>query len=152
MPTKVYITGTRITVSKTGGQTLVIPQYRCKRTYVGSRQSQEVGTDIFTQVSISDIVLDVSITDDIDKIQDQNGAFIGDYSQVEAYLSGFINRGDSYLTTEEGCTKANQEIMIAQNEEIKADLNQLNITQEDTQDVIKKELQENNKILKKIYE
>jgi hypothetical protein len=152
MATRVYITGSRIIVSKVGGDSLSIPQYRCKRTYIGKRSSQSVGTAVYTKVSISDIILGTSITDEITEIQGQTGGSIGDYAAVEAYLSGFIFKADTTLLDDELSTKANQETIISQNEEIKEDLTTLNLTQEDTQDLIKKELKENNKYLRKIYE
>ena len=132
MATRIYITGSRIIVSKVGGDSLSIPQYRCKRTYIGKRSSQSVGTAVYTQVSISDIILGTSITDEITEIQGQTGGSIGDYAAVEAYLSGFIFKADTTLLDDELSTKANQEIIISQQQDIKAEIIEDRIEQKES--------------------
>lgn len=150
MPTKVYLDiKNNVVVEKTGSTTLTIPQGRAKFTLFGFYPIEDI--ESFTDVKIVDLLTEDFISDKTSKIQNSSGSFIGNTAQVKAYLQDFILRSDAVALQEEVCTKANQEIIISQNTDIDNKLNELNITQEDTQDIIKKELQENNKYLRKIY-
>jgi hypothetical protein len=150
MPTKVYLDGkNNVIVSKTGSDTLTIPVDRAKYTLQGTYPIADI--EDYTQVRFMNLLTGETITDDTDKIQDSAGAFVGTTLDVKNYLEGFMNLGDTQALQEEVCTKANQEIIISQNEDIDSKLNTLNITQEDTQDQLKKELKENNRLLRKIY-
>lgn len=149
MPTRVYLTGSRIIIDKSGSSTLSIPQYRAKYIFFGLAPVNDLYD--YSNVKFVDTVTASIIEDSIDKIQDSTGASVGDNKQVKDYLSSFFLFSDSYISQKEPCTAANQEIMIGQNEEIKSELLSTRITQEDSQDIIKKELEENNKLLRKIY-
>lgn len=150
MPTRVYLSGTRVIVDKTGSTTLSIPQYRAKYQFFGVEPIDSL--DDYTDIKFTDTITTSFIEDKLDKIQDSTGAFIGTNKQVLDYLSGFMYLSDSYITKIEPCTAANQETIIAQNEVIKSELKDIRTIDEESQDIIKKELKENNKYLRKIYQ
>jgi hypothetical protein len=150
MPTRVYLSGSRVIIEKSGSSTLAIPQYRAKFQFFGDAPISDI--EDYENAKFIDTVTSVTIEDSINKIQDSAGAFIGTNKQVQDYLTSIIFYSDSYITQKEPCTAANQLAMIAQNEEIKAELLSTRLTQEDSQEVLKKELKENNKLLRKIYQ
>lgn len=131
MPTKVYLDGkNNVIVSKTGSDTLTIPVDRAKYTLQGTYPIADI--EDYTQVRFMNLLTGETITDDTDKIQDNTGAFVGTTLDVKNYLEGFMRLGDTQSLQEEACTKANQEIIISQNEEIKAEIIEDRIEQKES--------------------
>lgn len=150
MAMQVYLSGTDIIVNKSGESSLTIPQYRAKFVLFGVEPISDLNG--YTNVKIIDTVTQDEREDLISEVQDVSGVYVGTNLQVFNYLGGIIDSSDSYITKVEPCTAANQETIIAQNEVIKAELKDIRAIDEESQDIIKKELKENNKYLRKIYQ
>ncbi len=140
MGMRVYITGTTITVDKTGSPNLKIPQDRAK--YLVSDTETTVLDTLLDTVTETDLTVDV---------QNQAGASFATTQSTIDYLATFIPRGDLVrVTTDLGATAANQETIITQNEGV------ISNTESIRQDAkvlknIKEDTVENNKLLAKIY-
>jgi hypothetical protein len=148
MGTQVYITGSTITVAKAGQSAIKIPVERAKYVLQGFTPISNISD--YTSVSISDIVTEVATVSDTVDIQDSTGALVGDTAAVKSYFDGFFQMGAFKALSNDLATSANQEIIIAQNATIEAEINE---TTENTRDLkrIKDLTKDTNKILTKIY-
>lgn len=145
----IYLDGKNNIVAIKDSTTLTIPQSRAKYFLVGTYPFSTI--EDYTQVKIVDLLNNDFLLDDIVNTTDNSGNSYTTTAAVQTYLSTIMFYSDFQKVGIDFSTAANQETIINQNTEIDSKLNELNILQEDSQEIIKKELQENNKFLRKIY-
>lgn len=150
MSTQVTLNGkNQLVIAQTGEDTLLVPQIRCKYTLLGTIPVKTI--DDYTEVIFYDLLLNEYRLEKIGSVLDKNGDKLKTTLDTINYLSTIINLSDTRQLAQEMATEANQELLIWQTADMQAKLNSLNITQEDSQEIIKKKLEENNKYLRKIY-
>jgi hypothetical protein len=149
MATRVYLDAkSNIVVSKSSGENITARQYSVRATFIGTYPINTAYD--YDDIVFQDVVTDEAIEDKISNIRDENGNKFDDSLALKNYLEGFFYMLSSKQITDD-CTAFNQEVMIAQNEQIKSELSDILLTEEQKLDIIKEELQENNKLLRKIY-